>query len=204
MQKTTELSGLLPERAELSGARLRLFSTALVLFGERGYHGVSVRDITDALGQKPGAIYAHVQSKQELLYELVRIGHAEHRERLRAALETANPDPVSQIRAIVIAHVRVHLEYVALARVANHEFRFLDEQQIETILAVQAESEFLLLDVIERGRQTGEFGVADARLAVSAIGSMGVRTAEWWRPDLRISPDHLAETYADFAVNLLR
>jgi AcrR family transcriptional regulator len=199
-----ELLALLPARPELSAARARLYATALVLFGERGYHGVSVRDITNALGQKPGAIYAHVQSKQELLFELVRIGHAEHRDRLRSALEAAEPDPVSQIRAIVTAHVGVHLEYLALARVANDEFRFLDQSQVAAILAVQAESELLLLDVIERGKQRGEFGAADSRLAVIAIGSMGVRTAEWWNPDLPFTADHVAETYAQFAVNLLR
>src|ERR1700709_604995 len=106
-----ELVGLLPERPELSAARARLFATALVLFGERGYHGVSVRDITDALGQKPGAIYAPVRSTQYLLCELVRIGHIEHRDRLAAARESES-DPVAQIRAIVIAHVLVHLEYL--------------------------------------------------------------------------------------------
>jgi AcrR family transcriptional regulator len=196
--------GLLPERPELSTARARLFTTALVLFGERGYHGVSVRDITDALGQKPGAIYAHVQSKQELLYELVRIGHHEHRDRLRAAFEVADPDPVSQITAIVTAHVKVHLDYIALARVTNQEFRFLDAEQVDSILGVQSESELLLLDVIERGKSLGVFGVSDSRLAVIAIGSMGIRTAEWWQPDGAVTAQHVANTYAQFAVNLLR
>jgi AcrR family transcriptional regulator len=203
-QTNTETLGLLPGRPELSTARARLFTTALVLFGERGYHGVSVRDITDALGQKPGAIYAHVQSKQELLYELVRIGHYEHRDRLRAAFEAADPDPVSQITAIVTAHVKVHLDYIALARVTNQEFRFLDAEQVETILGVQAESELLLLDVIDRGKSLGVFGVTDSRLAVIAIGSMGIRTAEWWQPDSGLAADHVASTYAEFAVKLLR
>jgi AcrR family transcriptional regulator len=203
-QSATELRGLLPARTELSPARSRLFTTALVLFGERGYFGVSVRDITDALGQKPGAIYAHVQSKQDLLYQLVRIGHAEHRDRLRAAFEAADPDPVSQILAIVTAHVLVHLEYVSLARVTNQEFKYLDSDQVDSILGVQAESELLLLDVIERGRMLGEFGVTDPRLAVIAIGSMGIRTAEWWQPDGGPTAAHVAQTYAQFAVNLLR
>jgi AcrR family transcriptional regulator len=203
-QVTIDVAALLPIRPELSPARGRLFATALVLFGERGYHGVSVRDITDALGQKPGAIYAHVQSKQELLFELVRIGHTEHRDRLRAGLESADADPVSQITAIVRAHVLAHLEYPALARVTNQEFKFLAVDQADAIRAVRSESEFMMLDVIQRGKELGEFGIADPVLATNAIGAMGIRTTEWWRADSAISPGELATTYAHFAVNLLR
>ena len=198
-----ELVGLLPERPELSTARARLFATALVLFGERGYHGVSVRDITDALGQKPGAIYAHVQSKQQLLYELALIGHIEHRDRVRAALVAAGDDPVEQVTAIVHAHVLAHLDYPALARVTNHEFRFLDEQQVARVLEVRGEAERMFLHVVDRGRLSGAFIGDEPELAVAAIGAMGVRAAERWTPDSPISPQHIAETYARFAVKLL-
>lgn len=195
--------GLLPAGFGLSPARERLFTTALVLFGERGYHGVSVRDITDALGQKPGALYAHVRSKQELLFELVHLGHIEHRSRLLAARESAS-DPVGQVRAIVLAHVRVHLEYPALARVTNGELRFLAPHQIEMVQAIRSESQLALLDVIDRGRREGEFGVADPFLAVTAIGALGILAAEWWRPETGIHPEHIAGNYADYAVKLLR
>jgi hypothetical protein len=40
-------------------------------------------------------------------------------------------------------------------------------------------------------------------LAVAAIGAMGMRVAEWWSPDLEMSIDHVADTYAGFAVKLL-
>jgi AcrR family transcriptional regulator len=203
-QVETELAGLLPPRPDLSPARARLFATALVLFGERGYHGVSVRDITDALGQKPGAIYAHVQSKQDLLFELVRIGHVEHTERLREAADAAGTDPVARITAIATAHVRAHLAYPALARVTNNEFKFLDRAQVEAVLAVRAETELLMLDAITRGVELGEFGTTDPYLAGMAIASMGIRAAEWWTPGSTIEADRLADTYAQFAINLLR
>lgn len=202
--RAVSLANLLPDGAVLSSARGRLFATALVLFGERGYHGVSVRDITDALGQKPGAIYAHVQSKQDLLFELVRIGHLEHRDRLRAAHLNADSDPVAQITSIAAAHVLVHLEFPALARVTNGEFKFLAKEQVAVVRGIRADSESILHDAIKRGVQIGDFTVVDTLLAVAAIGSMGIRAAEWWRPESGITPQHIAETYTRFAVNLLR
>ena len=195
---------LLPPMRDVSPARSRLYATALVLFGERGYHGVSVRDITDALGQKPGALYAHVASKQDLLFELVRIGHVEHRDRLRAAADAAHPDPVAQITAIARAHVLAHVAYPALARVTNQEFKFLSPEQVDAVLAVRAETELMMLDAIEAGQRLGEFTVADGYLAGMAIAAMGIRTAEWWTPESPITPDRIAGAYAEFALKLLR
>ena len=68
----------LPPGVDLPPAKRRLYEVALTLFGQQGYHAVSIRDIATALGQQSSAIYFHVSSKQELLYELELIGHRTH------------------------------------------------------------------------------------------------------------------------------
>lgn len=194
---------LLPPRPGLSDARVRLLESALRLFGDRGYHAVSVRDLMASLGQQPGALYAHMQSKQDLLYELVCIGHEVHRDAVTAALLDAGREPADQVRAMTRAHVRIHLEYTALARVTTRELRALSEEQLATIVATRAESIQMFVDVIERGMRLGIFSVAEPVLAVQAIGSMGVRAAEWWTPDSDFTIDDVADTYADFGLKLV-
>lgn len=201
--ETRESRGLLPERADLTGARLRLFETALVLFGDRGYHAVSVRDLMTELGQQPGALYFHVANKEHLLFELVKIGLDVHRERLKGALLDAGRDPVDQVRAVVVAHVLAHLDHPELARVTNRELRALTGESMATATAMRAENARILLDVIERGIQLKAFGVAESALAVQAIGAMGVRAVEWWTPDSPYTKDHVASTYGDFALKVL-
>lgn len=193
----------LPLIEGLSPARRRLYVTALELFAARGFHAVSVRDIADALGQQPGALYAHVASKEQLLYELVRIGLTEHRDRLRAAVLDAGGDPAGQIRAIVRAHVLVHLDFPDLARLVNREIRSLDEARRETAMAVLDETERTLHDVIARGQRQGAFGEVDAFLAGRAIGGMGARVPEWWTPSTPRDADQVADTYAQFALAIL-
>src|SRR4051812_48866333 len=176
-------AGLLPSRAGLSGARLRLFETALELFGKRGYHAVSVRDIAQALGQQPGALYFHVQSKQQLLYEISLIGVEQHRDGVRDALLDAGREPAEQVRAMTRAHVLGHLDNTALVRVASRENAVaLSAEQLEVLLRVRDETVKLMTDVIERGARLGAFDVIDAHLSVIAIGAMGTRAAEWWTP----------------------
>jgi AcrR family transcriptional regulator len=199
----TTTAALLPAAPEWSEARRRLFETAIVLFGERGVHGVSVRDLMGALGQQPGALYGHVASKQQLLYELVRLGYTEHNRWVRDALLSAGSDPVDQMRALTRAHVLAHLTYPALAKVTNREARALDPEQLEELTAILHDSERVFLDVMERGQRLGVFHVDDPVLALAAIAAMGVRAAESRTIDPTYSPERVADTYAGYAVKIL-
>lgn len=194
---------LLPPTPELSPARRRLYEVAIVLFGDSGFHGVSVRDLAAELGQQPGAIYAHASSKQDLLLSLVTLGTRTHRDALKAALLDTGSDPVEQVMALTRAHVLLHLRYAALARVTNRELRALDDEQRESVAAVRHESEQMFVDVIERGVRRGAFSVAEPGLAVMAIGAMGVRAAEWWTAAADRTAEQVADTYAGFAVRIL-
>lgn len=194
---------LLPDGLGISDARRRLYEAAIQLFGAKGYHGVSVRDIAVQLGLKPMALYAHVSSKQQLLFEIMSIGYTTHRDRVTAALLDAGREPEEQIRALTRAHVLVHLEYPDLARVTNRDAAALDEEQTAAVLAVRADTMKMFLDVIERGQRLAVFAQGDPRLAVTGIAAMGIRAPDWWDPATSPPVDEVADTYADFAVRLL-
>jgi len=194
---------LLPPRVLTEGTLRRLYETALVLFGQRGFHAVSVRDLTRALGLQASSLYSHVPSKQDLLADLVKFGHEEHRDALRLSLLEAGTDPREQIATLTRAHVRVHATYPLLTRVCNRELTSVPDERRAEIVAVRLEAERLFFDVVERGQRLGAFAVVDPMLAVAAIGAMGIRVAEWWHPRLGIDVETIAETYAAFAVRLV-
>lgn len=198
---TTALEAHLPPDLALSAARRRLFETAVNLFGDRGFHGVSMRDLAEALGLKGASLYAHVPSKQHLLFEITRIGFTEHHTRIKAALLEAGTDPADQMRALVRAHVLLQLEFPGLARICSRELRNLDEELQERALALRAPSAQLFLDVVARGCRLGEFTVADPYRAMRAIADMGLRTAEWPRP--AGTDEEIADDYAGYALRIL-
>jgi AcrR family transcriptional regulator len=49
------------------GTKERIFDAAIDLFAEKGYDGVSIRDIGRAVGITEGAVYKHYASKDEIL-----------------------------------------------------------------------------------------------------------------------------------------
>lgn len=55
----------------------RIWREALGLFSQRGYEGVSVRDIAAAVGVRESALYRHYQNKQEI-YDHILMQYEEH------------------------------------------------------------------------------------------------------------------------------
>lgn len=196
-------SAPLPPRPDLSPARRRLFETALALMSRHGYHGVSVRDIVRELDQHPTAIYAHVKSKQDLIFELVRIAHEELRDRVRVAVLSTGTGPVDQLRAVVTSNVLTHLTYPELARVAHSEHDRLTDSQKAVIEVYRVDLGRLLRDVVRRGVAQGAFRSSDTEIAVVAIITMGVRVVDFWTPEMGVDIHHIAATHAELAVRML-
>ena len=198
-----EVVGLLPPGVDLPPAKRRLYEVALELFGREGFHAVSIRDIAAALGLNSSTLYFHVSSKQDLLFELAVMGHRSHLESLRAALSDAGDDPRDQLRAVVAAHVRGHLEFPSMARLTNRELRALDPEQYASVVAIRTESEQITISIIERGVQRGVFTSVDPLLDAKAIGAMGVRLPEWWTDDGSRTREQVIEHYVRIALKIV-
>lgn len=195
---------LLPDRATSDGTHRRLLKEALVRFTQRGYHGVSVREIAQAAGVQASSLYSHLESKEQLLFELMLLGHEEHLELLRQVLLESGTDPAEQIENLVTAHVVFHATFPLLARVCNREMAALGTANRNQVVAVRNQSEQLFVDVINRGVRLEVFSVPDPWLATAAIGAMGLRVAEWWSDDVPYSIEDVAAAYRLFALRLLR
>jgi len=201
--KAGEVVGLLPPGVDFPPAKRRLYEVALELFGREGFHAVSIRDIAAALGLNSSTLYFHVSSKQDLLFELAVMGHRSHLESLRAALSDAGDDPRDQLRAVVAAHVRGHLEFPSMARLTNRELRALDPEQYASVVAIRTESEQITISIIERGVQRGVFTSVDPLLDAKAIGAMGVRLPEWWTDDGSRTREQVIEHYVRIALKIV-
>jgi AcrR family transcriptional regulator len=192
----------LPEGVTPDGTRGRILHAALALFAEFGFHGTSVRDIAARVGITAGSVYAHYPSKEDILAELIRIGHEALHGRLEETIASAGPDPAARLTALVRAQVFAHADYPLLATVANNELHALSGDKAWPALALRDRSRRLLLDVLGDGAEAGAFTAPDEVLAAIAIGSMGLRVAAWFGPDQPYSREQVADAFADFALRI--
>ncbi len=89
----------------MRNTREQILQTALRLFAQRGFEGVSVRDIAGALELTAPALYVHYRSKQELLEAILR--RMEERD---AELSNASAVPALPFSAASESYAKVKMD----------------------------------------------------------------------------------------------
>ncbi len=177
--------------------RQQIENAASVLFRQRGYAATSVRDIAQALNLQGASLYAHVASKEDLLWSIVERA-AGRFEAAVAPIVTAEVPAPQRLRAMVRAHIRVVTDDLGNAVSFLDEWRFLSPERRAAVALLRDRYERRFRQVIAQGVESGDFAPGtDPRLAATWLLSALNGIAAWYRPDGELSPDAISERYAD-------
>jgi AcrR family transcriptional regulator len=137
----------------MSTRKSELTRQAARLFAEKGYHGTSIGDLAEAMGVQKGSLYAHIESKADLLWEVARDGAAA----FHAALDAIPDDlpPTEKIRLALRSHLRVVAEQLDVATVFIREWRYLDGERREEFVAERRRYEDRFRALFREGRELG-------------------------------------------------
>jgi TetR/AcrR family transcriptional regulator, cholesterol catabolism regulator len=175
-----------------STRRSELTRQAARLFAEKGYHGTSIGDLAEAMGVQKGSLYAHIESKQDLLYETMRDGAAA----FHAALD-AIPDELSaseKIRLALRAHLRVVAEQLDVATVFVREWRYLHGERRDEIVAERRRYEERFRALFREGRELGELRTDLDEASAALLALSALNWAYTWLQPGR-STDELADRF---------
>lgn len=182
--------------------RQQIEDAASALFRERGYAATSVRDIAQALNLQGGSLYAHVASKEDVLWSIV--SRAADRFQVEVAPLAASGAPAAmRLREMIAAHVAVVTSAQRDAAVFLHEWRFLSPDRRAQMAERRDAYEALFRQAIADGIRNGDFAATDPKMATIAILSALNGVASWYRPDGELSADQLGHQYADFFLRAL-
>jgi TetR/AcrR family transcriptional regulator, cholesterol catabolism regulator len=185
----------------VSARRVELTREAARLFAERGYHGTSIGDLAKALGVQKGSLYAHIESKQDLLYEAMREGAAA----FHAALDEI-PDDLSvlaRIRLALRAHLRVVAEQLDIATVFVREWRYLEGERADEFLAERRRYEERFRALFREGRELGELRTDLDDHAAALLVLSAANWAYTWLPP-GADTDDLADRFLGILVDGVR
>lgn len=183
---------------ERPDARSRLLAAAIEAFSAKGFHGTTTRDIAAAAGMSPAALYVHHRSKEELLHQICREGH----DRTLALCEAAvagGGSPTEQLDRLIEDFVRHHAVNHTSARIVNYEMAALTEEHQAEITEQRRRIDRVVRHLLERGAASGHFATSDPAMTASALLSLGIDVARWYRDDRGWSPDDVAAHYVELA-----
>jgi TetR/AcrR family transcriptional regulator, cholesterol catabolism regulator len=198
-----------PERplSVLSPRRRDIEQVASSLFRERGYAATSVRDIARALDLQGASLYAHVASKEDVLWAIVdRV--AARFEAAAAVLDDRSRSVPDRLDAFVRVHIAVLTSDIEDASVFLFEWRSLSGERRSAMLerrdAYERRLRRAIAEGVERGELRGGTGrPLDPPLAAAFVLTALNGIATWYRPDGARSADAIADEYAVLVLGAL-
>jgi AcrR family transcriptional regulator len=185
----------------MSTRRGELTRNAARLFAERGYHGTSIGDLAEAMGVQKATLYAHIASKQDLLYETMREGASAFHAALDAIDERL--PATEKIRRALRAHLRVVAEQLDVATVFVREWRYLEGERREEILAERRRYEERFRALFREGRELGELRTDLDEASAALLALSAANWAYTWLAPGR-DTDDLADRFYALLVDGMR
>ena len=185
----------------MSERRTELTRTAARLFAEKGYHGTSIGDLAEAMGVQKGSLYAHIESKADLLWEVAREGSVAFHDALDAVPEEG--PVVERIRVALRAHLRVVAEQLDVATVFVREWRYLEGERRDEFVAERRRYEERFRALFREGRELGELrsDLDDSTAALLALSAANWAYT-WLRPGSKT--DELADRFTALLLDGMR
>ncbi len=181
--------------------RNELTRQAARLFAEKGYHGTSIGDLAAAMGVQKGSLYAHIESKQDLLYDTLRDGV----DAFHGALDLI-PEQLpatEKIRLALRAHLGIVAEQLDVATVWTQEWRYLEGERRQEFVASRRRYEERIRSLFQEGVELSELR-ADLDVATAALLFLSAANwaYTWLRPGGDV--DELADRFYALLVDGMR
>ncbi|MCY0888617.1 MAG: TetR/AcrR family transcriptional regulator [Alicyclobacillaceae bacterium] len=181
-------------------SKASILAAAGALFSRKGYHGTTIREIAEARGILSGSLYAHISSKEDLLFEIADEGATAFLEALRPVVEADRPAS-EKLLAGLTAHIQVVATRLDAARVFFHEWYALREPRRSIIFQKRVDYEQLWSKILEEGVQSGEFQARDTQFARLLILSAANWVYQWYHRDGPDDPERIARRFTQLILD---
>ena len=193
-----------PSGQESSAAteqRGRIQHIAAQLFAKRGYRAIGVAEIGDAVGLGRGALYYHIGSKEDLLFNIV-VRYIEDLVVYGRRLTQDEPDPKERIRQLSRYLMRTIASNLAEMTVCFREADALTGDRFKVVSKLHQEYQDIWQGTIKEGQARGEFRELPL-VALKGILGMYFYSFLWLSPNGKQSADEIADIFSDMVFSIL-
>jgi AcrR family transcriptional regulator len=152
-----------------AGLYEKILATAKRLFVAKGYHGMSMREISEALGVSKAALYYHFKDKEELFLAILRA----YLNEMSSLLDQITAEPLpsrEKIRVFVETVLTQPAEQRATIRLASQEINQLSPEARRAFGELYRDHFIHKIGVIlQQGMDQGDFRRIPEEVAVWAL-----------------------------------
>ena len=169
-----------------------IIKTAAKLFKEKGYSAVTMRDLASAMGIKAASLYNHINSKQQILKEII-ITLAEEFTHGMEVIKASSDNSINKLKQIVALHVKIAGNNIYGMAALNNDWMHL-EDQLEYYLKLRSNYEDDFRTILKEGIKQGE--IVDENPEVMLFSMLStLRSLYVWIPKKEdVNPEKLANS----------
>lgn len=182
-----------------AATRERILRVSTELFATKGFHGTGVAEIGELANIKRAALYYHIGSKDELLYDVVR-AHVEQSLAGEEAIAASDVDYVEKLRRLARHHVRTIVENRQAVAIILRDVGALSPERRAQVRLMQGRVEAIWQSVIREGVEAGTFRSADP-IVVRGVLSMLNMAFSWYKAEGPLSPEDVADRFSELLLN---
>lgn len=169
-----------------------ILDKAAQMFREKGFSATSMRDLAETVGIEAASLYNHIQSKSQILQEIVFRAANDCNVHL-AKLNIENGASLGDIESIIRFHVQMMINRFEDYHVMTHEWMHLSEPFLSEFIHQRRTYVQKLEAIVEECIQRKEIKPIIPYVAVLNILS-AVRGLEFWhRSQKKYTPEELEE-----------
>lgn len=194
----------MPKNAQKKSTKKEIIlEKAAVMFREKGFSATSMRDLAESVGIEAASLYNHIQSKSQILQEIVFRAADDCNQHLDKLTEE-NASCSVKIESIIRFHVQMMLNRFEDYHVMTHEWIHLSEPHLSNFINQRRTYVQKLESIVEECIQKKEFKPILPYVAVLTILS-AVRGLEFWhRSQKKITPAELEENMVTHLISGLK
>ena len=176
-----------------------ILDKAGTLFWQKGYHGTSMRDIADACDCKAAHISNYFKGKEDILFEVIKDITVQAVDSVRHLENDDTTSPVEQLRSLIGSHLSVLIQMKkSSVLISDTGLQNLTREHRRIIVDLRDTYDRILMKIIRRGIESGDFTVKDEKVAVYLISSVIIRSTIWFSSKGRLSAEEVADMMFDF------
>jgi len=179
----------------------RLLNAAAALFAKKGYAATSTREIAALLRIQKASLYYHIESKEDLLYDISKSSLEQIRSDVEAAVRSVS-DPLEKTRTLIRTHIVSMLRDQEKHSATLSEMRALSKDRLAHVIALRDTYEELVRSVLQEGQSAGALrgDIPVKYLRLILLGLVN-RVEVWYRPGGPLAPGDLGELLAAIFLN---
>ena len=182
--------------------RFEILKVAAQIFYEKGFNATSVNDIADAMNLTKAGLYHYIESKQQLLFEIMSLG-LEALERDVIIPAKTGTDAEARLKLIIYYHAKQIAGGNHAVTIISDEVKALSEIQREEITVRRRAYFNFVRNTLDELKAEGKLSDVDTTVATYSMVGMILWVSRWYQPGGELTPDDVSREVSKIALNAL-